>query len=78
MSSAQEFAAAQHNSTILNEEISYLTLENKALHDRLAEQQQQHGVKMSEVVSELSSTRKEMVSHVLVSFPFVHRWGETS
>lgn len=60
LSSAQEFAAAQDNSTILNEEISYLTLENKALHDRLAEQQQQYGVKMSEVVSELSSTRKEM------------------
>nr|XP_019600158.1 PREDICTED: centrosomal protein of 72 kDa isoform X2 [Rhinolophus sinicus] len=60
LSSAQEFSAAQDNSTILNEEIRYLTLENKALHDRLVEQQQQHGVKMSEVVSELSSTRKEM------------------
>ncbi|XP_032965785.1 centrosomal protein of 72 kDa [Rhinolophus ferrumequinum] len=60
LSSAQEFAAAQDNSTILNEEISSLTLENKALHNRLAEQQQQYGVKMSEVASELSSTRKEM------------------
>ncbi|KAM5260351.1 centrosomal protein of 72 kDa isoform 5-T5 [Hipposideros larvatus] len=60
LSSLQEFAAAQDNSTILNEEISYLTLENKSLHNALAEQQQQYGAKMSEVVSELNSIRKEM------------------
>ncbi|XP_070102248.1 centrosomal protein of 72 kDa isoform X3 [Equus caballus] len=60
LSSAQEFTATQDNSTIVNEEISYLTLENKSLQKHLAEQQQQHSVKMSEVESELSSTRKEM------------------
>nr|XP_008522423.1 PREDICTED: centrosomal protein of 72 kDa isoform X1 [Equus przewalskii] len=60
LSSAQEFTATQDNSTIVNEEISYLTLENKSLQKHLAEQQQRHSVKMSEVESELSSTRKEM------------------
>ncbi|XP_004440088.1 PREDICTED: centrosomal protein of 72 kDa [Ceratotherium simum simum] len=60
LSSAQEFTATQDNSTIVNEEISYLTLENKSLQKHLAEQQQQYSMKMSEAVSELSSTRKEM------------------
>lgn len=46
----------------MSEEISSLTMENKSLQSRLAELQQQYSVKMSEVVSELSDTRKEMVS----------------
>lgn len=46
----------------MSEEISSLTMENKSLQSRLAELQQQCSVKMSEVVSELSDTRKEMVS----------------
>ncbi|XP_057566033.1 centrosomal protein of 72 kDa isoform X3 [Hippopotamus amphibius kiboko] len=60
LSSVHEFTATQDSSTIVNEEISSLTLENKSLHSRLAELQQQYGVKISEVVSELSDTRKEM------------------
>lgn len=53
----------------MNEEISYLTLENKSLQKHLAQQQQQHDVRMDELVSELNSTRKEMVSHTrTVSF----------
>lgn len=48
----------------MNEEISSLTLENKSLHSRLTELQQQYGVKMTEVVLELSDTRKEMVCSV--------------
>ncbi|XP_065761603.1 centrosomal protein of 72 kDa isoform X2 [Muntiacus reevesi] len=60
LSSAQEFTTTQDTSTTVNEEISSLTLENKSLHSRLAELQQQYGVKMTEVVLELSDTRKEM------------------
>ncbi|XP_040118156.1 centrosomal protein of 72 kDa isoform X2 [Oryx dammah] len=60
LSSVQEFTTTQDTSTTLNEEISSLTLENKSLHSRLAELQQQYGMKMTEVVLELSDTRKEM------------------
>ncbi|XP_044788647.1 centrosomal protein of 72 kDa isoform X5 [Bubalus bubalis] len=60
LSSVQEFTTTQDTSTTVNEEISSLTLENKTLHSRLAELQQQYGVKMTEVVLELSDTRKEM------------------
>ena len=63
MSSVQDFTATQDNSTILSEEINYLTLENKSLQNHLLEQQQQYSGKISEVVSELNNTRKEMVSH---------------
>ncbi|TKC37852.1 hypothetical protein EI555_020622, partial [Monodon monoceros] len=42
---------ARHDcSTVVNEEIRYLTLEKKSLHSHLAELQQQYGVIMSEVV----------------------------
>eukprot|EP00069_Balaena_mysticetus_P006485 bmy_05104T0 len=44
----------------VNEEISSLTVENKSLQSRLAELQQPRSVTMSDVVSELSDTRKEM------------------
>uniref|UniRef100_A0A8C0D7Z0 Centrosomal protein of 72 kDa n=1 Tax=Balaenoptera musculus TaxID=9771 RepID=A0A8C0D7Z0_BALMU len=37
-----------------------LTMENKSLQSRLGELEQQYSVKMSEVVSELSDTRREM------------------
>ncbi|XP_069412433.1 centrosomal protein of 72 kDa isoform X3 [Ovis canadensis] len=60
LSSVQEFTTTQDTSTTLNEEISSLTLENKSLHSRLAELQQQYGMQMTEVVLELSDTRKEM------------------
>ncbi|XP_016067753.1 PREDICTED: centrosomal protein of 72 kDa isoform X2 [Miniopterus natalensis] len=60
LSSVQEITATQDSSAIVNEEISYLTLENKSLQNHLVEQQQQYSEKMSEVVSELNNTRKEM------------------
>ncbi|XP_057395706.1 LOW QUALITY PROTEIN: centrosomal protein of 72 kDa [Balaenoptera acutorostrata] len=60
LSSVREFTATQDSSTTVNEEISSLTMENKSLQSRLAELQQQYSVKMSEVVSELSDTRREM------------------
>lgn len=63
MSSVQDFTASQDNLTATSEEINYLTLENKSLQNHLVEQQQQYSEKMSEVVSELNNTRKEMVSH---------------
>lgn len=62
MSSLQEVTAAQDSSTTVSEEIGYLTLENKSLHSHLGELQRQCGAKLSEVVLELGSTRKEMVS----------------
>ncbi|EPY84992.1 centrosomal protein [Camelus ferus] len=55
-----EFTATQDSSTTVSEEISYLTLENKSLYGHLAELQQQHSVRMREVVSELGDTRREM------------------
>lgn len=64
LSSVQEFTTTQDTSTTLNEEISSLTLENKSLHSRLAELQQQYGMQMTEVVLELSDTRKEMVCSI--------------
>ncbi|XP_032325084.1 centrosomal protein of 72 kDa isoform X1 [Camelus ferus] len=60
LSSVQEFTATQDSSTTVSEEISYLTLENKSLYGHLAELQQQHSVRMREVVSELGDTRREM------------------
>ncbi|XP_004411679.1 PREDICTED: centrosomal protein of 72 kDa [Odobenus rosmarus divergens] len=60
LSSVQEFTTTQDSSASVSEEISYLTLENKSLQKHLAEQQQEYRVKMSEAVSELSDTRKEM------------------
>ncbi|XP_045704009.1 centrosomal protein of 72 kDa isoform X2 [Phyllostomus hastatus] len=60
LSSVQDFTATQDSSTILSEEINYLTLENKSLQKHLLEQQQQYSEKISEVVSELNNTRKEM------------------
>ncbi|XP_070268092.1 centrosomal protein of 72 kDa [Myotis yumanensis] len=60
LSSVQDFTATQDSSTTTSEEINYLTLENKSLQNHLVEQQQQYSEKMSEVVSELNNTRKEM------------------
>lgn len=50
------------------EELSYLTLENESLQKRLAEQQQQYRVKMSEAASELSNAQREVVSMPLCYF----------
>lgn len=55
----------------MSEEIRYLALENKSLQNRLADQQQQYSLKIHEVLSDLDSARKEMVSHAFVSLPFV-------
>ncbi|XP_008160274.2 centrosomal protein of 72 kDa [Eptesicus fuscus] len=60
LSSVQDFTSTQDSSTTASEEINYLTLENKSLQNHLVEQQQQYSEKMSEVVSELNNTRKEM------------------
>ncbi|XP_042854159.1 centrosomal protein of 72 kDa isoform X4 [Panthera tigris] len=60
LSSMQEFTAAQDISAAVSEEISFLTLEKRSLQKLLAEQQQQYSMRMSEVASELSNTRKEM------------------
>ncbi|XP_059550595.1 centrosomal protein of 72 kDa [Myotis daubentonii] len=60
LSSVQDSTATQDSSTTASEEINYLTLENKSLQNHLVEQQQQYSEKMSEVVSELNNTRKEM------------------
>ncbi|XP_058564922.1 centrosomal protein of 72 kDa isoform X2 [Neofelis nebulosa] len=60
LSSMQEFTAAQDISAAVSEEISFLTLEKRSLQKLLAEQQHQHSMRMSEVASELSNTRKEM------------------
>ncbi|XP_008575206.1 PREDICTED: centrosomal protein of 72 kDa [Galeopterus variegatus] len=60
LSSIQEFTATQDSSATVNEEMRCLTLENKSLQSHLAEQQQQYTMKLSEVMSELSATRKDV------------------
>ncbi|XP_060490262.2 centrosomal protein of 72 kDa isoform X4 [Panthera onca] len=60
LSSMQEFTAAQDISAAVSDKISFLTLEKRSLQKLLAEQQQQYSMRMSEVASELSNTRKEM------------------
>ncbi|ELK08180.1 Centrosomal protein of 72 kDa [Pteropus alecto] len=60
LSSVEELTATQDSSTTVNEEISYLALENKSLQNRLADQQQQYSLKIHEVVSDLERARKEM------------------
>ncbi|KAG8512349.1 Centrosomal protein of 72 kDa [Galemys pyrenaicus] len=60
LSSVEEFTSSPDSSTVVREEVNYLTLENKSLKSHLAEQQQQHSAKMREVVSALSSAHKEM------------------
>ncbi|XP_039698786.1 centrosomal protein of 72 kDa isoform X3 [Pteropus medius] len=60
LSSVEELTATQDSSTTVNEEISYLALENKSLQNRLADQQQQYSLKIHEVVSDLEHARKEM------------------
>lgn len=72
LSSVQEFAAAQDSSELGNEEISYLARENKSLQNRLAEHQQQYTTTLNEVTSELSNTRREMVSGA--PCPFLCSW----
>ncbi|XP_034513003.1 centrosomal protein of 72 kDa isoform X2 [Ailuropoda melanoleuca] len=60
LSSVQELTTAQGSSASVCEELSYLTLENESLQKRLAEQQQQYRVKMSEAASELSNAQREV------------------
>lgn len=52
----------------MNEEISYLALENKSLQSRLADQQQQYSLKIHEVLADLDRARKETVSSPLCAF----------
>ncbi|XP_052598843.1 centrosomal protein of 72 kDa isoform X1 [Peromyscus californicus insignis] len=60
LSSLQDFTAARDSSALEKEEISYLSLENKSLQSRLAEQQQQYTAAVSKVTAELNSSRKEL------------------
>lgn len=62
LSSVPELTVAQDTSAGVSEEVNFLTLENKSLQNHLADQQQQHAQKMSEVMSELHEARQEMVS----------------
>ncbi|XP_047586706.1 centrosomal protein of 72 kDa isoform X6 [Lutra lutra] len=60
LSSVQAFTATQESSTSASEEMSFLTLENKPLQQRLAEPQR-YRVKMGELASDLSEARKQVV-----------------
>ncbi|XP_005065487.1 centrosomal protein of 72 kDa [Mesocricetus auratus] len=60
LSSLQEFTAARDSSALEKEELNYLSLENKSLQSRLAEQQQQYTATVSKVTAELSSSRREL------------------
>uniref|UniRef100_A0A452RT63 Centrosomal protein of 72 kDa n=1 Tax=Ursus americanus TaxID=9643 RepID=A0A452RT63_URSAM len=60
LSSVQELTTTQGSSASVREELSCLTLENESLQKRLAEQQQQYHVKMSEAASELSNAQREV------------------
>ncbi|XP_040833291.1 centrosomal protein of 72 kDa isoform X6 [Ochotona curzoniae] len=60
LSSVPELTVAQDTSAGVSEEVNFLTLENKSLQNHLADQQQQHAQKMSEVMSELHEARQEM------------------
>ncbi|XP_037655304.1 centrosomal protein of 72 kDa isoform X3 [Choloepus didactylus] len=59
LSSVQAFTAAR-DSSVVNEEISYMTLENKSLQSHLVEQQQQQQAKVSELMAQLSMSRREL------------------
>ncbi|XP_047586702.1 centrosomal protein of 72 kDa isoform X2 [Lutra lutra] len=59
LSSVQAFTATQESSTSASEEMSFLTLENKPLQQRLAEPQR-YRVKMGELASDLSEARKQV------------------
>lgn len=60
LSSVPELTVAQDTSAGVSEEVNFLTLENKSLQNHLADLQQQHAQKMSEVMSELHEARQEM------------------
>ncbi|XP_051006846.1 centrosomal protein of 72 kDa [Acomys russatus] len=60
LSSLQEFTAAQDSSALEKEGLSYLSLENKSLQSRLAEQQQQYTTTVNKVTTELTNTRREL------------------
>ncbi|XP_021487115.1 centrosomal protein of 72 kDa isoform X1 [Meriones unguiculatus] len=60
LSSLQEFTAARDSSALEKEGLSFLSLENKSLQSRLAEQQQQYTTTLNKVTAELNSTRREL------------------
>ncbi|XP_016818832.1 centrosomal protein of 72 kDa isoform X2 [Cricetulus griseus] len=60
LSSLQEFTASPDSSALEKEDINYLSLENKSLQSRLAEQQQQYAATVSKVTAELNSSRREL------------------
>ncbi|CAH6787452.1 Cep72 [Phodopus roborovskii] len=60
LSSLQEVTAARDSSTLEKEELNYLSLENKSLQSRLAEQQQQYTATLGKVIAELNNSRKEL------------------
>ncbi|XP_068932220.1 centrosomal protein of 72 kDa isoform X3 [Petaurus breviceps papuanus] len=59
LSSVQTSAFSQENSSIMNEKINHLILENIALQN-LAEQEQQYNIRISGLMLELNNTLKEM------------------
>ncbi|KAL1783068.1 centrosomal protein of 72 kDa isoform X3 [Sigmodon hispidus] len=60
LTSLQEFTASRDSSALEKEGISYLSLENKSLQSRLAEQQQQYTATVNKVTAELNSSRREL------------------
>ncbi|OBS77643.1 hypothetical protein A6R68_19968, partial [Neotoma lepida] len=60
LSSLQEFTAAQDSSALEKEGISYLSLENKSLQNRLTEQQQQYTAAVNKATAQLNHSRREL------------------
>ncbi|XP_076772429.1 centrosomal protein of 72 kDa isoform X2 [Arvicanthis niloticus] len=60
LSSLQEFTATRDSSALEKEGIGYLSLENKTLQSRLAEQQQQYTATVTKVTAELNNTKREL------------------
>nr|BAB30613.2 unnamed protein product [Mus musculus] len=60
LSSLQEFTATRDSSALEKEGIGYLSLENKTLQSRLAEQQQQYTATVTKMTAELNNTKREL------------------
>ncbi|KAK7812702.1 hypothetical protein U0070_011092 [Myodes glareolus] len=60
LASLQEFTVARDSSALEKEGISYLSLENKSLQSRLAEQQQQYTAVVNKVTAELNNSKREL------------------
>ncbi|XP_038180425.1 centrosomal protein of 72 kDa [Arvicola amphibius] len=60
LASLQEFTVARDSSALEKEGISYLSLENKSLQSRLAEQQQKYTAIVNKVTAELNNSKREL------------------